>query len=704
MEFSQFQSEYHVPLDEQQLAAVQAANGPTLLLAVPGSGKTTTLVTRLAYLVLVQNVAPESILTMTYTVAAAQDMRARFAALFRADLAERLEFRTINGVCSRIIRYYERTKNRTAFPLLQDTGRQASLLRSICKKQTNEFISDSVIKAVQTEITYVKNAMLTDDELDELEIEGLDFPALYRTYVRVMRQHKWMDYDDQMIYAHQILRQYPDILAAFQNRYSYICVDEAQDTSRIQHVIIRLLAGRAKNLFMVGDEDQSIYGFRAACPEELTRFELCYPGAQVLLMEQNYRSTEEIVRAANRFIRLNQNRRPKQMHATRGSGAAVRQITVTDRRGQYLYLARVAALCETETAVLYRDNDSALPLIDLLERRGIPYRTKKMERLFFSHWIVRDITDIIHFSVAPDDGDIFLRIYYKFSVGISRAAAELAVKQCARSQQTILECLADMDGLSSWTKKQCKALQTHLNNMRTDRADRAVYRIVHFMGYGDYLENRNADSGKIDILTAIGAGEDSPLGLLRRLEELELLLEQDQSERDCNFILSTIHSSKGLEYERVFLMDIADGLFPKVAPPDDPQATPEEQDAYEEERRLFYVGMTRAKQELNIFCFRSPELFSSFTSFLFPQKVETAHKPEGSLLPLYEKKLSDAEIDALSKAFTVAAEVQHSVYGTGHIVERARDVATICFDDGSVRRLLLPAALRSGVIAVKQNK
>ena len=114
--------------------------------------------------------------------------------------------------------------------------------------------------------------------------------------------------------------------------------------------------------------------------------------------------------------------------------------------------------------------------------------------------------------------------------------------------------------------------------------------------------------------------------------------------------------------------------------------------------------MTRAKQELNIFCFRSPELFSSFTSFLFPQKVETAHKPEGSPLPLYEKKLSDAEIDALSKAFTVAAEVQHSVYGTGHIVERARDVATICFDDGSVRRLLLPAALRSGVIAVKQNK
>ena len=160
MKFSQFQSEYHVSLDEQQLAAVQTANGPTLLLAVPGSGKTTTLVTRLAYLALVQNVAPESILTMTYTVAAAQDMRARFAALFQADLAERLEFRTINGVCSRIIRYYERTKNRTAFSLLQDTGRQASLLRSICKKQTNEFISDSVIKAVQTEITYVKNAMI----------------------------------------------------------------------------------------------------------------------------------------------------------------------------------------------------------------------------------------------------------------------------------------------------------------------------------------------------------------------------------------------------------------------------------------------------------------------------------------------------------------------------------------------------------------
>ncbi len=256
----------------------------------------------------------------------------------------------------------------------------------------------------------------------------MDFPAVYHAYCQTLRQRRLMDYDDQMVYALKILRQYPEILAQIQDRYEYFCVDEAQDTSKIQHHIIRLLASRSRNLFMVGDEDQSIYGFRAAYPQALTEFERVYPQAKILYMEQNYRSTREIVALADRFIQRNRDRHPKHLRAARGSGPQPGTIEVYDRRQQYRYLAKVAENCVRETAVLYRDNDSVLPLLDLLDRAGLPYRCRQVESLFFTHRIVRDMTDIIHLAQDPADGEGFLNVYYKLGAGISRRLALEAVE------------------------------------------------------------------------------------------------------------------------------------------------------------------------------------------------------------------------------------------------------------------------------------
>ena len=465
MDFSQFKTRFSIRLDPQQEAAVQATEGPVLLLAVPGSGKTTVLVTRLGCMCYVRGIRPESILTMTYTVAAARDMERRFASCFGEEAAKRLSFRTINGVCSRIIRYYERVTGRSAFRLLEEGWQKSALLGELYRSQTNEFATESTIKGLQTAITYVKNQMLRGEELSEIEVEGLDFPAFYQAYCKALRDRRLMDYDDQMVYALQILRQYPRILGAVRDRYQYYCVDEAQDTSKIQHTIIRLLAGQNGNLFMVGDEDQSIYGFRAACPQALTEFDRVYPNAKVLYMEQNYRSTEQIVAAADRFIQKNRNRRPKHMRATRGSGAELREISVYDRQKQYRYLCKMAEDCNTETAVLYRDNDSALPLIDLLERSGIPYRCRQVESLFFTNRVVRDITDIIRFAREPGNAEYFLNIYYKLGAGISRALAQEAAARAGGAGETILEYIASSSAASSWTKRQCKALQTHMNNL-----------------------------------------------------------------------------------------------------------------------------------------------------------------------------------------------------------------------------------------------
>lgn len=267
-----YKSKFHITLYEQQEAAVQKEHGPVLLLAVPGSGKTTVLVTRLGYLIYCRGVRPEEILTMTYTVAATRDMRERFCSVFGEEFRERLEFRTINGVSARVILQYEKATGRKAFRLEEKPGEISLLLGDIYRAQTPEIPTESDIKNIQTQITYIKNMLLTDEEIDGMKSGGdYEIAPIYREYCRAMRLAKRMDYDDQMVYASQILRKCPDILKRFRSRYRFFCVDEAQDTSKIQHLLIRQLSGSHPNLFMVGDEDQSIYGFRAACETDFGR-------------------------------------------------------------------------------------------------------------------------------------------------------------------------------------------------------------------------------------------------------------------------------------------------------------------------------------------------------------------------------------------------------------------------------------------------
>ena len=260
MEYEAWKATWKAPLNPQQEAAVQAAQGPVLLLAVPGSGKTTVLIHRLGYLIFCLGVAPEQILTVTYTVAATRDMAARFARTFGETWANRLEFRTINGLSARIIQHYERVKGRQAFTLVTEEGRLAALVGELYRKATGEFATESTVRSLRTAITYCKNRQMTQEEIEAYQVEDIPFAKLYRQYHAELRRRRWMDYDDQMVYAAQILRQHGDILAYFQDKYRYLCVDEAQDTSRIQHTILKLLAGRRRNLFLVGDEDLRLPG------------------------------------------------------------------------------------------------------------------------------------------------------------------------------------------------------------------------------------------------------------------------------------------------------------------------------------------------------------------------------------------------------------------------------------------------------------
>ena len=632
MEWKEFETTFSVKLNQQQKEAVQSTKGPVLLLAVPGSGKTTVLVTRLGYMIYCKNIPPESILTVTYTVAATKDMSERFAVRFGEDMAKRLEFRTINGICARIIQYYGRRIGKTPFELVKDEKATTGMLIRICQDHGMGYPTESDLKNVRTLITYIKNMMLNEEELQKLEEESdIRIAEIYREYCRQMREQKLMDYDDQMLYAYNILRKDPGVLAYFQNRYPYICVDEAQDTSKIQHAIIALLAAGTGNLFMVGDEDQSIYGFRAAYPEALLSFEKKHPGAKVLLMEENFRSNAKIVEAADKFIQKNTLRHEKHMRAAREAGADIREISLKSRKAQYVYLMKAAQECTTgmagmsgseehrgradasvtETAVLYRDNECAIPLIDLLERKNIPYRMRNADLSFFTHRTVLEVQNIIRFAMDPKDTELFMQIYYRLKLFFNKKDALRYAQISQEKDMEVLDAALKYGNLEKYQEDNIRNLKRQMVRILNMPGDEAVNQILTYMGYQDYLKKMGMNANKLETVKLIGSRVESPEKLLERLEELRTIIQEKVSDKDCPFILSTMHASKGLEYDTVYLLDVMDGILPEKVLANPRTASKEELETYEEERRLFYVGVTRAKNQLNVFTTNKPSKFCS---------------------------------------------------------------------------------------------
>lgn len=692
MEPSAFEKKYMSRFNAQQRKAVRQVDGPILLLAVPGSGKTTVLVTRLGYMALCCEIKPEEILTVTYTVAATGDMRARCAEHFGEDMAKQFEFRTINSICAKIIQYYGRQYDRSPFALVSDEKQITALLSAVYQEVQREYPTESDLKSVRTLITCIKNMMLTDEELAQLGAElaeEINIAEIYQKYCRAMRENQWMDYDDQMIYAYRMLCKHPQILRHFQQRYRYFCVDEAQDTSKIQHAILALLASASGNLFMVGDEDQSIYGFRAAYPQALLDFEQDHPGAKVLLMEENFRSDAGIVQAADRFIQKNTFRHVKRMKAARGSSASIREIPLRSRGQQYTYLAKVAADCDRQTAVLYRDNECALPLIDLLERNGIDYRMRQMEMTFFSHRIVSDLTCVLRLAIDPYDTEAFLQVYYKLGTYIKKADARYIAELSRQRHMPVLDAALECGRLNAHALAGTKTLRTHLRNMLNERADKALYRITEYLGYADYLTRSGINGeNKLAILRTLASREASPAAFLARMEALQEMIQQKETNPDCQVYLSTIHASKGLEYDTVYLMDVIDGILPEQVPASQRFASKKEKEIYEEERRLFYVGVTRAKNRLYLFTANQKSTFCEdfFGKGVKKQAIDFKALKSTSSSTQTDNARREEICRQFHEQFDVGSIVTHFKFGEGVILKITEKQIVVQFAD-KTRRL-----------------
>lgn len=743
MEWKEFETTFSVKLNQQQKEAVQSTKGPVLLLAVPGSGKTTVLVTRLGYMIYCKNIPPESILTVTYTVAATKDMSERFAVRFGEDMAKRLEFRTINGICARIIQYYGRRIGKTPFELVKDEKATTGMLIRICQDHGMGYPMESDLKNVRTLITYIKNMMLNEEEFQKLEEESdIRIAGIYREYCRQMREQKLMDYDDQMLYAYNILRKDLGVLAYFQNRYPYICVDEAQDTSKIQHAIIALLAAGTGNLFMVGDEDQSIYGFRAAYPEALLSFEKKHPGAKVLLMEENFRSNAKIIEAADKFIQKNTLRHEKHMRAAREAGADIREISLKSRKAQYVYLMKAAQECTTgmagmsgseehrgradasvtETAVLYRDNECAIPLIDLLERKNIPYRMRNADLSFFTHRTVLDVQNIIRFAMDPKDTELFMQIYYRLKLFFNKKDALRYAQISQEKDMEVLDAALKYGNLEKYQEDNIRNLKRQMVRILNMPGDEAVNQILTYMGYQDYLKKMGMNANKLETVKLIGSRVESPEKLLERLEELRTIIQEKVSDKDCPFILSTMHASKGLEYDTVYLLDVMDGILPEKVLANPQTASKEELETYEEERRLFYVGVTRAKNQLNVF---TTNKSSKFCSELLgkrnlrenQQKEYAGIKKWGDYSPagtygikgngMYHgygtghgsQKQPGKSYQELADALGEGMIVKHKKFGEGVVVDMEGEHIRIQFGD-NVKNMDLKVLARLGMLEI----
>lgn len=679
--FLSFKQQYGIKLTAQQEKAVKATDGAVLLLAVPGSGKTTVLVTRLGYMIYCLGIPPEKILVMTYTVAAAADMRERFVTLFGNEYADSLRFRTINGLCQSVINFYKnRVSTKQPFELAADEKYLSGLISDIYLRLTGDYAAEAEIKNIRSAIAYVKNMMIPCTDIELPSLNGIPFAEIYEAYNSTLKSRRLMDYDDQMVYTLSIFSKYPRVLGYYRSLYRYICVDEAQDTSKIQHEIIRLLAGENGNIFMVGDEDQSIYGFRAAYPQALLGFEKIYKNPEILYIEQNFRSDENIVRAANRFIRGNKQRRPKEMLAARPAERRIKKVTLINARAQYSYLLKLARDPKAQTAVLYRENESALPLVDMLERENIPYSIKCGDFAFFGSRTVRDIRDIITFALDRSKTECFVRVYPKLGLYIKKENVLAAQRLADETGADIISVLLKAD-ISESSLSALAKLRLQLLYLPDDTAPSALRRIRNEIGYGLYPGIYSIDSRKLQIIEILAKNVADIRELLKRLDELDGILRNRTSDGSAEFILSTIHSAKGLEFDNVILIDAHNGILPRDEDEDD--------GLLEEDRRLFYVAATRAKKQLTVFELQNER--SLFIDEFFKEEPQSSpeaksNQPKG-LEPVTPKnKPKPGEI------------IYHHTFGKGEVISVDGDVITVAFRSGSVKKLSLNIVMSQQLI------
>lgn len=582
-------------LNENQLLASKHDKGAALVLAVPGSGKTTVIVNRIKYLIEEKGVSPYRILAITFAKSQQLDMHKRILEVLDENYSKEVSVLTIHALAYRIIREYERYK-KIKYTILDVDGSPNSrtILKKIYYQKLKSYPSEDEIDQIKSILGYIKN---TNEDYDE----GND-PYEYKEVIDEFESYKkkklLIDFDDMLKIAHNLLNKDRHIISKFKDKYDYILLDEGQDTSTIQFMILDKLINKDKNFFVVADDDQSIYKFRGACPERILNFKNYYKDAKVYRLTKNYRSNPSIINASNKLIQNNMIRYEKELATVKTDNKPVSIKIFNNDLGQYRYIARYLKTAKENVAILYRNNISQIPLAEYLERYLIDFTSYDKKDRFFSHWIIEDIFDIYNFSLNMRNVSLFKKIYYKIKGYLSKK--DISDLACL-SDLDVLNTLYRSDKIQSYKKDYILELMRDFKTIKDMKPSNVIDYIENEMNYRGYLRSKGRDNSESfnKLLTMIYFLKQIAI-YTNTMEELRLRLnvlrEKIYSTNESNVVLSTIHGAKGLEFETVFLIDIVNEEIPGNNSANKAEL--------EEERRILYVGMTRAKENLNIFTFK----------------------------------------------------------------------------------------------------
>ncbi|MBB6452565.1 DNA helicase-2/ATP-dependent DNA helicase PcrA [Salirhabdus euzebyi] len=708
--------EIGVSLNDVQQEAVLHTEGPLLLLAAPGSGKTTTIIMRIGYLIEVIGVDPTRIKAVTFSNASAIDMKERFARFFPT-LPE-VDFSTIHSLAFQVVREYFYGKQIT-YDIIEGNKSQWNkkmMLRNLFENANGERITEDQLDELTTYISFIKNKLMPKDKWSKVKCDVPKAEAIVKEYEDFKRNGTntlLVDYDDMLTIANHVLENNPQMLRKYQQKYDYVLTDESQDTSLVQHAIIEKIVQRHKNLCVVADDDQSIYAWRAAEPQYLLDFKQVYPDAKILMMEQNYRSSKDIVTVANQFIKRNKNRYNKNMFTENPTDKPINLIELPDYKYQANYIVEKIQNVQDlrEVAVLYRNNTSSILLMHALEKAGIPFYMKDTDNRFFSHWVVEDMLNFMRLAYNDTRADILERIYTKFNGYISKN--QMYKLLLNHNNESVFDNLLKLNDRKEYQVTKIRSCKSIFRQMKSSTPLDIIRTIRLDLGYEKTIEkmSKNLGFNKDNLLTILNTLEDIADSMntmeefAKRLKELEALMKSSKFNKNKNAVtFSTLHSAKGLEFESVYMVDLIEGMIPSSS--DIESYKDGKTEEMEEAVRLFYVGMTRAKLNLELLTYKwkygKPVKESQFVTnvrdIMYPPserpKKETTLKRKTFTKPIVPHNPNAIQN---KEEMEVGMTVKHRVFGTGEIIQCTDESVEIRFAK-TTKMLLIDTCLEKGLL------
>ena len=656
-------------LNNNQLSAVKHINGPCMVLAGPGSGKTRVITYRIANMVINENIKPTSILAISFTKASSIEMKNRALSLSNDYRMDRVNYGTFHSIFFKILRYFEKYKLES----ILDEKTKRMVLKQILKKlEVENGEDDEVIGQVINEISYVKNELMDKIDFKSEILRKDEFIQAYNLYEEHKEQLNKIDFDDMLIKTYNLLKYNKMALDMVRNVYKYILVDEFQDINRVQFEVLKLISNPNNNIFVVGDEDQSIYGFRGARPDFLLQFEKYFNNTTKILLDINYRSKNEIIDIANRLIEKNENRYDKVIKCNQGNGAKVSYISPEDSEEEAVYIAKDILeeikkdnVEYADFAVIYRTNIQSRALVDVFMDMRIPFVVKDAIVTIYDHWAAQDVLAYLRIGLNPKSNKDWVRIINKPFRYISRDSINMI-----KDEDDFINALINKCDLKPKQIKTMNDLDIDLSYLKTLNPKNAISYIRSSLDYDryilDYCSNRKIKAnGLVEILNELESSATNFKTIEEYLNHIERvkseLLDNKQNKNTDGVIFTTMHSAKGLEFKNVYIIGANEGTIPHEKSYD-LENKEKKLEQIEEERRLMYVAITRAEENLYI----------SSPINKYGKKVSKSRFIDDIKAPTKE------EMDNI----TIGDKIYHKKFKEGTVIKKERNLIKAKFNDG----------------------